>query len=173
MGVFYNTRSSDPRPDHIKNAKKMEELDKSLGDEGQKMIARAQELKERYQKEDSLRDYGKEGIGCIIDGETYYEGDEEKLEKNLKLQEKVSKKEAGSGSLWIDEKAAKKIGLSEPEIIDEKKFELGAGISLAELREDKKQERLHGWKKMVKKLELEMDFELKFHPERIKFVKDY
>jgi len=157
MGIFYNTRSSDPRPDHIKNAKKMEELDKELGNEGEKMIQRAQELKEKYRKEDALESYGK-GMGCVIDGKTYYKGDEEKLEKDLKIQKKAPKKE---------------IGLSEPEVIDEKKFELGAGVSLSELQKDKKQERLHGWKEMVKKLELEIDYELKFHPERIKFVKGY
>lgn len=169
MGIFFDTKSSDPRPDHIKNAEKLRKRDKELGNEGAELIEQAQKLKERCDKEDALKDFGKEGVGVIIDNKTYY--DVEELEADQKIQKKAPiKKEAGRDSLWVDEKTAKKIGLSESEVVDEAKFELEAGINLAELRKDIKQQKIQGWKKQIKKLEREMDFELEFHPERIKFV---
>ena len=147
MGVFYDTRSNDPRPDHIKNAEKMRKLDKELGNEGAEMIQKAQELKEKYQKQDALEAYGKdETRSVIIDNKTYHSV--KKLEADLKLQKEAPKKKTRADDVWVDKKMAGKIGLSE--IVDQKKFEEGTGIKLSELKKEKKEQKVQDWKKMVK-----------------------
>ena len=169
MGIYFNFRSGDPRPSHIKNKKKMEELDKKLGNEGFEMVEEAQKLKEKFNKQEALESYGKdETRSCIIDGKTYHSV--KKLEADLKLKKEVPEKETGTGDLWIDKKVAGKIGLSEPEYVSEAKFEEGFGIKLSELKKEKKERKLRAWKMLKKKLELEMDYEIKFHPERVHFV---